>query len=831
MAIFPEKLKLGNPFVVVEGKNRRIIFANKMASDKLGVQLDRLLNSSLDELEIALASSLAMNLKDLQKALYSQIITTGEHSFLFFNSDFSIPESASDRYISPFTIAIVEANTVISRVSGSFEVLTGYKKWEIENRKSFLEFVAPSMRNMLKDLQVLRYSKEYPPSDEYALEIQRKDGTKRSVLVKIEFIDSTKQSVLFVMDISAQKTVEAFMKSRLKFAGTLGRITLKILSLKDGDIFKFLIDELEKNKKELNFKSLSLFLKENGKLRKIAGKPEKRECFNQLQLLLEKIKPGDGFIFLPFDTSSGRELILPIFFRGILYAVVVFHGWKNRLLDSPESREAMKAFQKAVEYLLEIEKASKALKEHQEKTRFLLKFHESGIWEAVVDEEGIHYRNDFQWLAALGYSERSLRRKSWNDVVDPRDQIILKKGIREYIEGKANYFQASYRVINSSGNLEWFRDEGRFYEELGGEKRLIGIRRKVTESMLTWEKLKYVSFHDKLTGLYNRSFFEEEIARFDSERQVPLSVIMGDVNGLKLVNDAFGHVRGDELLKKTAEVLKGSVRKEDVVARWGGDEFIILLPKANEEIVENVAERIRTSASRELIIESINFSISLGYATRKDLRKTISSLIREAEDLMYRNKVLESNLQSRTVLTALENALFEYSSIEATHCKNVEELALEFGRELNMDYSTMAKLRLLARYHDIGKLAVPSNIIMKSGKLSRNEWKVVKSHPEVGYRIARSTLELSSIAEEILSHHENWDGTGYPRSLKEELIPYLARVISVVNAFEAMTNFRPYRKTLSIENALLELEKHSGTQFDPHIARKFAEFVRGKKTP
>lgn len=830
MAIFPEELKLGNPFIVVKKKTGRIIFANKLASDKLGIPLDSLLNSSLNALEASLMDSLAMDHRDLRKEMYSQIITTDEYSYLFLNDEY-VPRKLPDvKCLSPFTIAIVEPNTIISRVSGSFEELSGYKKWEIENKKSFLEFVSPPMRKILKDLHILRHSKEYLPSDEYALEILRKDETKRSALVKIEFIDATKQSILFILDISAQKATEEFMRKRLNFASTLGKVILKILSYRGSDIFGFLYKELERNREVLNFERLSIFSNENGEPHQIAGEDEKFESFEELRSFINSIKSGDDFIILSLGSPHERVLVLPVSYKEELHAVILLHGWKSTLLKTPESRKAMRAFKKAIEYAIEIEIAIKTLKEQQEKALFLLKFRESGLWEAVVEEGEVHYYNDFQWLMILGYSGNDLNTKSWNDVIDSRDRAAIKKGIREYMEGKADCYRASYRVVNSRGNLEWFQDEGRFYEKPDGKRILIGIRRKMTESMLAWEKLKYVSFHDKLTGLYNRSFFEEEMMRFDSKRQVPLSVIMGDVNGLKLVNDAFGHAKGDELLKKTAEILKNSVRKEDIVARWGGDEFIILLPKADEEIAKSVSERIESYCARELTVENISFSISLGYATRTDLSKTITALIKDAEDLMYRNKVLKGNLRSRTVLTALENTLFEYNPIEARHCKHVEELALNFGEKLKIHSTTMANLRLLARYHDIGKLAVPSNIIMKKGKLNNNEWRIVKSHPEVGFRIARSTIELSAISKEILSHHENWDGTGYPRKLKGEHIPYLARVIAVVNAFEAMINFRPYRESLSIEDALLELEGCSGTQFDPYIARKFVEFIKSKKS-
>ncbi|WP_156173150.1 diguanylate cyclase [Kosmotoga pacifica] len=831
--ISPKGFNLGEAFLIVDKVANKIVFANRLASNSLGTPLDRLLNSSIDELETSFSCSqrvFTSKKKDFQEELCSEIIDTGKYLFLFLKSK-TFKDNARG-YSSPISIVTIEADTTISRVSGSFEELTGYAKWEIENKKSFLEFIPPGMRNMLKDLYILRRTRGYSFSDEYALEILRKDGSTRSVLINIEFIETTNQSIIFVLDISAQKEKETFLRKRLDFANNLSHIILKMLSMKGPDILHNIFCELEKKKEILGYEDVFIFLRgKSGAFKLIEGKGDKNnEIRKYAQFIIESLREPHDLICLPYDPASvSQDVVLPIFTNRILYGVILLHKLRNEVAESPESLGALETLGRVVSFCIEIARSTRAMKEQNEKMQLVLKFHNSGTWEAEEREGEVFYLKDPHWLKALGYNEEEVEEIDWNELIDARDRIALKKGISQYVTGETDSYRVKYRVINNWGGVEWFQDEGKFYESPTKGKILVGIRKKMTSSVLTWEKLKYVSLHDRLTSLYNRLFFEEEMKRLDTERQVPLSVVMGDVNGLKLVNDAFGHEKGDELLKKTADILRNAVRKEDVVARWGGDEFIILLPKADEEIARCVCERIRMGCSQKLVVENIVFDISLGYSTRNNLDKSIPVLIKEAEDLMYRNKVLESNRKSRNVLTALENTLFEYNFIEAEHCRRVENLALYFGKYLGFYPTELSNLRLLARFHDIGILAVPSNILMKPDKLDKAEWKVVKTHPEVGFRIARSTLDLSAISEEILAHHENWDGTGYPGKLKKKQIPYLARVITIINAFEAMTGFRPYRKSSSFKEALEELKKCTGSQFDPELSVKFIDFISGVK--
>ncbi len=334
------------------------------------------------------------------------------------------------------------------------------------------------------------------------------------------------------------------------------------------------------------------------------------------------------------------------------------------------------------------------------------------------------------------------------------------------------------------------------------------------------EQLKYLSFHDKLTDLYNRAYFEEEVKRLNTKRALPLSVVIGDINGLKLINDAFGHSTGDELLKKIAGILKKQFREEDIIARWGGDEFSILLPNTSESDTSKVIKRIK-EACKKNSTKLMPLSISIGSSTKKDIKQNIKEVLKEAEDLMYRHKLIEHQSARSSVIASLEKALEEKDYETEEHIERMKDFVVKFGEKLNLDPGRLDELNLLVALHDIGKIAIADSILPKPSELTSEEWKIIKKHPEVGYHIAESSLELAPIAEGILYHHEWWNGKGYPRGLKKEKIPLISRVIAIVDAYDAMTNDRPYRKALNSKQAVDELKKGSGIQFDPHLVKVF----------
>ena len=326
-----------------------------------------------------------------------------------------------------------------------------------------------------------------------------------------------------------------------------------------------------------------------------------------------------------------------------------------------------------------------------------------------------------------------------------------------------------------------------------------------------------------MTGLYNRSFFEEELKRLNAKRQLPLSIIIGDIDGLKLVNDTFGHRKGDQLIVKVAGIVKNACRAEDIVCRWGGDEFAILLPKTDTETTEQICDRIRKTCEKAKG-DPIPVSVSLGGATKRDADQSIDDVLREAEDMMYWKK-LGSNHTRFSVATYLQRSLAEKTRETVEHGQRVQGLVLKMANALKLSKTEREELSILAVLHDIGEIAIPERILLKPCCLTSEEWQIVKEHPGIGNRIARSVPNLTVIAEAILTHHERWDGTGYPSGLQGTRIPLPSRVLSVVDAYDAMISGRPYKEAISHREALEEIERGAGTQFEPALVDLFVRIV------
>lgn len=379
--------------------------------------------------------------------------------------------------------------------------------------------------------------------------------------------------------------------------------------------------------------------------------------------------------------------------------------------------------------------------------------------------------------------------------------------------------------ITARDGTIWHQRAYPIFDAEGKVFRVVTISLNITAKKKIEEHIRYLTFHDPLTGLYNRLFFEEELGRLDTPRQLPLSVIMVDVNNLKLVNDVFGHKQGDVLLKRVAQILTKSCRKEDIIARWGGDEFVILLPGTPEDVAQSVARRIIQACEEAKEEHLIPVSLAVGCATKVDERESIDAVLSEAENRMYRNKLAEAKSLRARLILSFEQSLREIPGEMETHHERMRALSRAIGEAFGLSPAELDTLDLLARLHDLGKLGVSRNILTKPAPLTEEEWEDIRRHPEIGYRIARVFPELLPVAEGILAHHERFDGTGYPRGLKGGEIPLLARIIAVVDAFVAMTSDRPYRKALTREEAQEEIVKRAGTQFDPEVVQVFLRVV------
>lgn len=343
----------------------------------------------------------------------------------------------------------------------------------------------------------------------------------------------------------------------------------------------------------------------------------------------------------------------------------------------------------------------------------------------------------------------------------------------------------------------------------------------VTEKHKAQEQVAFLSFHDKLTSLYNRAYIDNWLEEFQPGENFPLSVIMADLNGLKLANDVFGHIQGDLLLKRLAKVLLHSTRRTDIVARWGGDEFLILLPGTDSIDCNKIAERIKESCKEQEGVPT-ELSVSLGMATQKVFTKNISDLFGIAENRMYSDKLQKSKEVRSKLILSVEKELHKRFFEEPGHVERVGRLAFSLAQaaELSAGSIELDNLSLMTRLHDIGKVGIPKEILGKDSKLTSQEWEIMQRHSEIGFRMAQSIDELV-VAQAILGLREHWDGSGYPRGLKGTEIPLLSRIVAIVDAFDVMTHDRPYRLAMHWEEAVEELKKASGKQFDPQLTDLF----------
>lgn len=385
---------------------------------------------------------------------------------------------------------------------------------------------------------------------------------------------------------------------------------------------------------------------------------------------------------------------------------------------------------------------------------------------------------------------------------------------------------ANHTVLRSRGGQERpIADSAAPIRNSDGEVTgAVLVFRDVTEEQRRMDEIEYLSFHDQLTGLYNRRFFERKIQDWDRAKNLPLSIMMADLNNLKLVNDTFGHAVGDQFLTRTAQIFQKVCRARDVIARWGGDEFVFLLPKTTSEEADLVASKIERALQNEEI-ESISISVALGWATKTMANEDLGSIFKSAENNMYRAKLFQnSSIRSETI-QALMTALYEKNEREEQHSKRVSALCQHVARQLGLTDREVKELGIVGLFHDIGKIAIDEQILNKEGPLTSEEWTEIMRHPEIGYRLLGAVHDMADIATYVLAHHERWDGLGYPRGIEGTDIPLQARIVAVVDAYDAMVSERPYKNSLTKREAIDELKRNAGKQFDPNLVDVVIEAI------
>lgn len=414
-------------------------------------------------------------------------------------------------------------------------------------------------------------------------------------------------------------------------------------------------------------------------------------------------------------------------------------------------------------------------------------------------EKGIH--------DIIGKSDSQLKLdKNFFNTCEKNDKLVISKRKPLCVEERINYdnTQQIFQTIKTpviDNNDEFIG--------------IVWIVHDITEQKKFEENLTHLSYTDALTGLHNRAYFAKKVKELIEEESFPIRIIMGDVNGLKMVNDTFGHIEGDNLIIEMSNKIK-SLYNNDLIFRWGGDEFILLVPNCNTcdecDLMKNIATIDNSSST-------INFtlSLSIGSSIIKDKNDNLDDALKDAENELYSHKLLVGKNVRISILTNLIKTLRAKNIENIEHMNRVINLCLKLGEKLNLSLETLDELVLIAKLHDIGKIAIPKEILLKPGSLSYEEFEIMKTHSEKGYRLLMTIPELNHIAKGILSHHENYDGSGYPLGLSKNEIPLISRIFSVVDAYDTMTNNSLYNKTKSKSEAIAELKKCSGTQFDPKI--------------
>lgn len=435
--------------------------------------------------------------------------------------------------------------------------------------------------------------------------------------------------------------------------------------------------------------------------------------------------------------------------------------------------------------ITERKQAEDALKESEEKYRLLFENAVEAI--LVIQKERIKICNPMT-AKLTGFSQEELIKMKFTDFVCEEDKETTLKFHKKRLSGKSDGSKQEFRIIKKNKEIRWIESDG-IKILWNGEEASLHFAIDITERKSTEDKILYLSYYDQLTGLYNRRFYESELERLDSDRNLPLTLVIADVNGLKLTNDAFGHVCGDKLLKAVADTMKRTLRRDDILARIGGDEFVLLLPKTDRMSAQLIVNKLKEKISK-IVIDNITASVSFGFETKNFANEDIEKIFSQAEDYMYRKKLLESRSMKSEMITFITRSLYERDKNEQSHSERVSDLCKKTAKAMNFEGHQVAEIELLGMLHDIGKIGLKQKILRGNIKLTERELNEIKKHPETGYHILKSVNEFSHIAE----------------------------------SFDSMVH-RHYKEPISISDAIKELRLNMGTQFDEEIVKIFIKEV------
>lgn len=457
-------------------------------------------------------------------------------------------------------------------------------------------------------------------------------------------------------------------------------------------------------------------------------------------------------------------------------------------------------------------------------------FEQSPIGMSLTDMRTGEIMNVNQsYLDLLGIEREDLKSFSWDAVTHPDDRPASQVITERMMQGERGPFNLDKRFIRKDGTVVWGNLSLCVFEPTEEDTlESLCMTIDITERKSEEDKVRFASTHDLLTGLYNRSHFEEYVGSFSSEGKLPLTVAFSDVNGLRIINEAFGREQGNLLLQNISSIILTHLGEGNYSARVGGDEIALILFNTNMEEAEQITKKISSEVSDLLVMGSVRTSISFGLCEMQNSTDDINEIIKYAEERVNTRKLMESHDIRGHAVYAIMNTLHEKNKREELHSRRVSTFCASLATALEMSDLEVSEMKLLGLMHDIGKIAICETILNKEGALTKSEWGEMKRHPEIGYRILTSVDDMASLSISVLAHHERYDGTGYPKGLKGLEIPLQARIIAIADAFDAMTSTRTYRECFTIDQAVQEIRDQSGSQFDPKLAKIFVEEVLNK---
>jgi diguanylate cyclase (GGDEF)-like protein/PAS domain S-box-containing protein len=629
------------------------------------------------------------------------------------------------------------------------------------------------------------------------------EGDPRWFRAKIRFLEyrGLKKYLVNIVDISEEKLFEQELIEKTEELNRFFSINLDLLCIADTD---------------------GSFVKVNKSWETILG-------YSQQDLegknFLDFIHPDDTEASLvALEKLSHQEAVLNFVNRYRCYdGTYKFIEWRSR----PYGHQIYAAARDITEHI----QMEEVLFLEKEKYRSTLLSIGDGVI-SVDKNQKIDFMNQVAY-ELTGFSEAEAIGQPFEDIftivnektrkkaVNPVEKV-LQEGIIVNLENQTRLIRKDQTEIAIEDSAAPIRDQ---YHEIQGA---VLVFRDVTEKKRIRTEIEYISFHDYLTGLYNRRFFEEEMNRLDTKRNLPISLIMLDVNGLKLTNDAFGHKMGDALLLKVAEIIKANCRNDDILARIGGDEFAVILPKTDALQADLICHRIMEQTEKETL-DAIIISVAMGYDTKNYSSQDLHNVLNKAEDVMYQNKIRTSRTMRSQTLQLILETLNQRGEQERLHAQNVSRISRRIGLAMNLLPDQINALDVAGLLHDVGNILIPPEILKQPGGLSPEQYDQVKKHPETGYQILKSVEEYAPFAEYVLCHQEHWDGSGYPRNLEGTAIPLVSRIIHIADAYEVITSGRPYKPALNRNDAIRELEAHAGSQFDPQVLEVFINQVLGRE--